>query len=121
MPSSFFESAFSDDDRKAVDNMLAENQGKQVNVLIDSTGGQLGTGLSISSALKIHGNVSVHFVGLNASAATIASLGASHISMDAGAMYLVHKKMYKVNSANFIKRHKKCAFYLFFLSILLPL
>lgn len=80
-----------DFDRKAVDNMLSENQGKQVNVLIDSTGGQLGTGLSISSAFKQHGNVSVHFVGLYASAATIASLGASHISMDAGAMYLVHQ------------------------------
>ena len=33
----------------------------------------------------------MHFVGLNASAATIASLGAAHISIDAGAMYLVHK------------------------------
>ncbi|MGN1264040.1 MAG: ATP-dependent Clp protease proteolytic subunit, partial [Prevotella sp.] len=46
---------------------------------------------SISSAFRNHGNVAVHFVGLNASAATIASLGAAHISMDAGAMYLVHK------------------------------
>ncbi|HBI57868.1 MAG TPA: hypothetical protein DDY12_02270 [Porphyromonadaceae bacterium] len=35
--------------------------------------------------------MAVHFVGLNASAATIASLGAVHISIDAGAMYLVHK------------------------------
>jgi uncharacterized coiled-coil protein SlyX len=33
----------------------------------------------------------VHFVGMNASAATIASLGAKHISIDAHAMYLVHK------------------------------
>ena len=80
-----------DFDRKAVDEMLAKNQGKQVNVLIDSTGGNLATGLSITSAFKNHGNVSVHFVGLNASAATIASLGASHISIDAGAMYLVHQ------------------------------
>ena len=30
-------------------------------------------------------------MGLNASAATIASLGAAHISIDAGAMYLVHQ------------------------------
>ena len=80
-----------DFDRKAVDNVLAQNSGKQVNILIDSTGGSLGTGLSISSAFKNHGNVAVHFVGLNASAATIASLGAAHISIDAGAMYLVHK------------------------------
>ena len=80
-----------DFDRTTVDKTLAQNEGKQVNVLIDSLGGSLATGLSISAAFKNHGNVSVHFVGLNASAATIASLGAAHISIDAGAMYLVHQ------------------------------
>lgn len=80
-----------DFDRSTVDRELARNEGKQVNVLIDSLGGSLATGLSISAAFKNHGNVNVHFVGLNASAATIASLGAAHISIDAGAMYLVHK------------------------------
>lgn len=80
-----------DFDRSTVDHELAKNEGKQVNVLIDSLGGSLATGLSISAAFRNHGNVNVHFVGLNASAATIASLGAAHISIDAGAMYLVHK------------------------------
>lgn len=60
-------------------------------MLIDSLGGSLATGLSISAAFRNHGKVNVHFVGLNASAATIASLGAAHISIDAGAMYLVHQ------------------------------
>ena len=80
-----------DFDLSTVDRELAKNEGKQVNVLIDSLGGSLATGLSISAAFKNHGNVNVHFVGLNASAATIASLGAAHISIDAGAMYLVHQ------------------------------
>ena len=80
-----------DFDRSTVDSTLAKNEGKEVNVLIDSLGGSLATGLSISAAFKNHGNVNVHFVGLNASAATIATLGAAHISIDAGAMYLVHK------------------------------
>lgn len=80
-----------DFDRSTVDRELAKNEGKQVNVLIDSLGGSLAIGLSISAAFRNHGNVNVHFVGLNASAATIASLGAAHISIDAGAMYLVHK------------------------------
>ena len=80
-----------DFDRTTVDRELAKNNGKQVNVLIDSLSGSLATGLSISAAFKNHGNVNVHFVCLNASAATIASLGAAHISIDAGAMYLVHK------------------------------
>lgn len=80
-----------DFDRSTVDSTLAKNEGKEVNVLIDSLGGSLATGLSISAAFKNHGKVNVHFVGLNASAATIASLGAAHISIDAGAVYLVHK------------------------------
>ena len=78
-------------DSTTVGKTLAEQSGKRVNVLIDSLGGSLATGLSISAAFKLHGDVAVHFVGLNASAATIASLGAAHISMEAGAMYLVHK------------------------------
>lgn len=80
-----------DFDRSTVDATLAKNEGKEVNVLIDSLGGSLATGLSISAAFCNHGKVNVHFVGLNASAATIASLGAAHISIDAGAMYLVHQ------------------------------
>ena len=70
-------------------------------MLIDSLGGSLATGLSISAAFKNHGDVAVHltrlcslserYVGLNAPAATIASFGAAHISIDARAMYLVHK------------------------------
>ena len=74
-----------------VDFILSENEGKEVHVLIDSLGGRSDTALSIFSAFKRHGNVNVHFVGMNASAATIASLGAKHITMDTSAMYLVHK------------------------------
>ena len=80
-----------DFDRDYVDYILAQNSEKPVSVLIDSLGGSLATALSIASAFNAHGDVSVHFVGMNASAATIASLGASSISMDSSAMYLVHK------------------------------
>ena len=80
-----------DFDADYVDFVLGKNKNNEVNVLIDSLGGQSSTALSIFSAFKLHGNVNVHFVGMNASAATIASLGAKHISMDASAMYLVHK------------------------------
>jgi ATP-dependent protease ClpP protease subunit len=80
-----------DFDRDYVDYVLAKHDGKAVNVLIDSLGGSLATALSIASAFRNHGDVTVHFVGMNASAATIASLGAKHISIDASAMYLVHQ------------------------------
>lgn len=80
-----------DFDRSYVDYVLDQHKDKHVDVLIDSLGGSLATALSIASAFRNHGDVSVHFVGMNASAATIASLGAKHVSMDASAMYLAHK------------------------------
>ncbi|MGX8697960.1 MAG: ATP-dependent Clp protease proteolytic subunit [Prevotella sp.] len=80
-----------DFDADYVDFVLSKNEGKEVNVLIDSLGGAASTALSIFAAFKRHGMVNVHFVGMNASASTIASLGAKHISMDSSAMYLVHK------------------------------
>ena len=80
-----------DFDADYVDFVLGKIADSDVHVLIDSLGGSLASALSISSAFRNHGRVNVHFVGMNASAATIASLGASHISMDASAMYLVHK------------------------------
>lgn len=80
-----------DFDADYVDYILAKNAGKEVHVLIDSLGGQSSTALSIFSAFRRHGNVNAHFVGMNASAATIASLGAKRITMDSSAMYLVHK------------------------------
>lgn len=80
-----------DFDADYVDYILSKNSDKEVNVLIDSLGGKSNTALSIFSAFKRHGNVNVHFVGMNASAATIASLGAKRISIDQSAMYLVHK------------------------------
>ena len=80
-----------DFDKNYVDYVLSKNAGKPVHVLIDSLGGSLATALSIASSFRNHGDVTVHFVGMNASAATIASLGAKHITMDASAMYLAHK------------------------------
>ena len=94
-----------DFDRSDVDPVLAENEGKRVNVLIDSLGGSLATGLS--TAFRNHGDVAVHFVGLNAFAAIITSLCAAHIYINAGTMYLVHqgsKGLFEsgtVNSAQF--------------------
>ena len=49
-----------DFDRSKVDKELAKNEGQEMNVLIDSLGGSLATGLSISAAFKNHGKVNVH-------------------------------------------------------------
>ena len=80
-----------DFDAGYVDYVLNKNKDSEVHVLIDSLGGSLATALSIVAAFRNHANVHAHFVGMNASAATIASLGAAHVSIDSSAMYLVHK------------------------------
>lgn len=74
-----------------VDYILDKKQDEEVHVLIDSLGGRADEALSISSAFANHGNVHVHYRGMNASAATISSMGAKHISIDSSALYLVHK------------------------------
>lgn len=76
-----------------VNVVLDKHKSEEVCVLIDSTGGRVDTALSISSLFKLHGNVHCHYVGMNASAATIASMGAKHVSIDANALFLVHKCM----------------------------
>lgn len=80
-----------DFDSSYVDYILDKHKDEQVNVLIDSLGGSVSTALSIAAAFANHGNVAVHYVGMNASAATIASLGAKEVTIDCNAMYLVHK------------------------------
>ena len=78
-------------DADYVEYVLNKCKDKEVNVCIDSLGGAVNTALSISALFKQHGNVNVHYIGMNASAATIASMGAKHISIDKNAMYLVHQ------------------------------
>ena len=80
-----------DFDADLVSRVLAKHKDQPVTVLIDSLGGSLATALSIAAAFREHGDVTAHFVGMNASAATIASMGAKHITIDECAMYLVHK------------------------------
>ena len=74
-----------------VNYVLDKHKEGEVHVLIDSLGGRVDTALSISALFHIHGNVNCHFVGMNASAATIAAMGAKRISIDANALFLVHK------------------------------
>lgn len=78
-------------DSNYVDYILEKYKDEEVHVLINSLGGSVATALSVSAAFARHGNVYVHYEGMNASAATIASLGAKSVTIDRNAMYLVHK------------------------------
>lgn len=65
-----------DFDRAYVDYILGQHEGKPVNVLIDSLGGSLATALSIASAFRNHGDVTVHFVGMKQKDDALAKLKA---------------------------------------------
>lgn len=80
-----------DFDADYVDWKLSQHKGKPADVLIDSLGGSVATALSIVRSFKDHGDVTVHYAGMNASAATIVSMGAKRVLIDKNAMYLVHK------------------------------
>lgn len=81
----------SDFDSSYVDYILDKFHDREVTVLIDSLGGATNTALTICAAFANHGNVSVHFQGMSASAATIAALGAKKVTIEDSACYLVHK------------------------------
>lgn len=79
-----------DFDADYVQYVLDKTEGP-VSVLVSSLGGSVVAALRIASMFADHGDVSVHYAGMNASAATIASMKAKHVSIDRDALYLVHK------------------------------
>lgn len=84
-----------------VSAVLDKYKDSEVHVLVNSLGGDAYEGLTISSLFKLHGNVHVHFIGANASAATIAAMGAKRITIDADACFLVHKALSLVWEFNY--------------------
>lgn len=74
-----------------VAGILDKYNDKKVRVLINSLGGDATEAFTISSLFRLHGDVEVHYIGNNASAATIASMGAKRVTIDSSAMYLVHQ------------------------------
>ncbi|MDE5774001.1 MAG: ATP-dependent Clp protease proteolytic subunit [Muribaculaceae bacterium] len=74
-----------------IDYMLDKKyKGAPVKVIISSFGGYTNDSLRICSAFRRHGDVTVLYTGMNASAATIAGMGARHIMMESSAFWMVH-------------------------------
>lgn len=64
---------------------------KEVNVTLDSLGGDFSHALSIHDQFAEHGNVNVKMIGFNASSSTILALGAKHTKISENGFYLIHK------------------------------
>ncbi|MCP3895967.1 MAG: Clp protease ClpP [Bacteroides sp.] len=76
---------------------LDQAKGKPVRVKVTSFGGEVAEAVAISNLFAENGNVTIEYIGFNASAATFMSFGAKSIEIHEDAMYLVHKCMTGVN------------------------
>ena len=62
-----------------------------IDVMVSSLGGDVNEALQIKAAFEQHGDVTVHYIGFNASSATLIGHGAVKTTIRNDAMYLIHK------------------------------
>ena len=73
--------------------ILDKKKDQPVDVAICSLGGYVDTGLQIYELFKNHGQVTCHFIGMSASAATFMAMGAKKVVMSKNALVLIHNAM----------------------------
>lgn len=81
-----------------VKNALREAKDSDIEVHINSLGGDVAHAIAIKDALQAHGNVTAIYSGMSASSATIISLGCKTVKMTKDSFYLVHKPMMYVDA-----------------------
>ena len=69
---------------------LDQAKDKPVRIRITSYGGDVNEAIAISKLLEEHGNVTVEFIGFNASAVTWMAFGAKNIEVHEDTFFLVH-------------------------------
>ena len=77
--------------------MLNQYKGEPVLVQVSSFGGDVSEAVAISNLMAEHGQVTVEFIGFNASAATWMAFGAAKIIMHDDAFWLAHKSSITVD------------------------
>lgn len=81
-----------------VRNAMAGAQDDEVEVRINSLGGDVGQALAIKDQFAAHGNVAAVYSGASASSATLISMGCKKITMTKDSFFLVHKPMMYVDA-----------------------
>jgi ATP-dependent protease ClpP protease subunit len=76
-----------------IKNALAEAGSDEVELRINSLGGDVGHAIAIKDALQAHGNVTALYSGASASSGTLISMGCNTVKMTKDSFYLVHKPM----------------------------
>ncbi len=77
--------------KRFVKNALNEIGTKAILCRVNSLGGNLDDAIDIAAQFQTHGNVTCELFSLNASSATVFTLGAKTVRMHANASYLIHK------------------------------
>lgn len=80
-----------------VQNALSHHRDEEVHLIIMSPGGVINEAIAISDLLAEHGNVTIEFSGLAASAATWLAFGAKRVLMHEDTLWLCHKSSAPVN------------------------
>ena len=70
--------------------VLDRHKDQPVDVAVCSLGGDVSTALQIYELIKNHGQVTAHFLGMSASAATFMVMGAKTVKMSKNALLLIH-------------------------------
>lgn len=84
-----YDNGISADDFRAV---LAEHEGQDVTIHLNSEGGSVTDGLSIFNAISQHdGEVTVHIDALAASIATVICCAADKVIMNSNAKFMIHR------------------------------
>lgn len=77
--------------RYLVEDTLNQHKSEEVHLVIMSPGGAVNEAIAISDLLADHGNVTIEFSGLAASAATWLAFGAKRVIMHEDTLWLCHK------------------------------
>ena len=76
-----------------IKNALANAGNDEVELRINSLGGDAGHAIAIKDALQAHGNVTALYSGASASSATLISMGCKSVKITKDSFFLVHKPM----------------------------
>jgi ATP-dependent Clp protease, protease subunit len=76
-----------------IKNALASAGNDEVELRINSLGGDVGHAIAIKDALQAHGNVTALYSGASASSATLLSMGCKSVKITKDSFFLVHKPM----------------------------
>lgn len=76
-----------------IKNALADAKNDEIELRINSLGGDVGHAIAIKDVLQAHGNVTALYSGASASSATIIGMGCKSVKITKDSFFMIHKPM----------------------------